>query len=272
MADKNRLDVLLFERGFTDSREKAKKLINDGSVAVNGKPVTKAGFTVSDSDVIELCGDVMPYVSRGGYKLEKAIKVFEIDLNGCICADIGASTGGFTDCMLQNGAVKVFSVDVGSDQLSYKLRSDTRVINLEKTNFRYADKTLFGDEVDFASVDVSFISLKHILPNLFEILTDSGKAVCLIKPQFEAGKEHVGKNGVVKEASTHIAVVENIYDLAVETGFGVSGIDFSPIKGPQGNIEYLIMLCKNKNSSYNRDNIKKMVELSHIGAGRGEAL
>ena len=264
MADKNRLDILLYERGFTDSREKAKKLINEGSVAVNGKIQKKAGFSVGESDAIELCGEVMPYVSRGGFKLEKAIKVFDLELRGLTCADIGASTGGFSDCMLQNGAVKVFAIDVGSDQLSYKLRNDARVINLEKTNFRYVDKNLFAPGVDFASVDVSFISLEHILPNLYEILKDDGQAVCLIKPQFEAGKENVGKNGVVKDLTIHTDVVDKIYDFAIDCGFDVSGFDFSPIKGPQGNIEYLIHLSKSEGkTSVIKDEIKNTVVLSH---------
>ncbi len=264
---------MLYERGFTDSREKAKKLINGGSVAVNGKVVKKAGYNVSEDDVVELCGAVMPYVSRGGFKLEKAISVFDINLSGLVCADIGASTGGFTDCMLQNGAAKVYSVDVGSNQLSYKLQSDSRVINLEKTNFRYIDKSIFADRVDFCSVDVSFISLKHILPNLFEILKPNGSAVCLIKPQFEAGRENIGKNGVVKEFSIHISVIENIYDFAIETGFSVAGIDYSPIKGPQGNIEYLINLSKDKADDKNiRDKIKNTVEKSHNNSDRGEDL
>lgn len=264
MADKNRLDIILYERGFTESREKAKKLINDGSIAVNGKIQKKAGFSVGETDVVELCGDVMPYVSRGGFKLEKAIKVFNLDLTGDVCADIGASTGGFTDCMLQNGAVKVFAVDVGSNQLSFKLRNDSRVINLEKTNFRHVDKALFADGVDFASVDVSFISLEHILPNLYSVLKDEGRAVCLIKPQFEAGKENVGKNGVVKDLSVHTFVVEKIYDLASDCGFTVIGLDFSPVKGPQGNIEYLIYLSKNKVDNFvSKDKIDNIVILSH---------
>lgn len=271
MADKIRLDVLLHDRGFVDSREKAKKLIKDGSVMVNGKVQSKAGTTVYETDVIELCGELMPYVSRGGFKLEKAIEVFDINLEGCICMDIGASTGGFTDCMLQNGAVKVFAVDVGSAQLSYKLINDSRVINMEQTNFRYLTKESVPDDINFASVDVSFISLKHIIPNLFNILADGGRAVCLIKPQFEAGKEKLNKNGVVKNITAHIDVVSEIYSFAEEVGFSVRGLDFSPIKGPKGNIEYLIYLQKgNEGIPFDRKKVEDTVIKSHKELDRSE--
>ena len=273
MTEKNRLDIVLYERGFVDSREKAKKLIKNGSIMVNGKVVQKAGLNVSDSDVIELCGELMPYVSRGGYKLEKAIKEFGLKLDNTVCMDIGASTGGFTDCMLQNGAGYVYAVDVGTGQLSHKLLNDIRVNNMEQTNFRYLKKENLEHDIGFASVDVSFISLTHILPNMYSILADGAKAVCLIKPQFEAGKENIGKNGIVKDISIHISVVEGIYDLAVSEGFCVLNLDFSPIKGPKGNIEYLIYLEKSeKESLFSRESIKSMVLKSHNELNRGEVL
>lgn len=271
MADKIRLDVLLHDRGFVDSREKAKKLIKDGSVMVNGKVQSKAGTMVNETDVVELCGELMPYVSRGGFKLEKAVEVFRLKLDGCTCMDIGASTGGFTDCMLQNGAVKVFAVDVGSAQLSHKLLADNRVINMEQTNFRYLSKENVPDDINFASVDVSFISLKYIIPNLFNILADGGRAVCLIKPQFEAGKDNIGKNGIVKDISVHKNVVFDVYAFAKESGFSVQGLDFSPIKGPKGNIEYLIYLKKGgTNVTLDDKKIEEIVLNSHKELNRGE--
>lgn len=270
MSETKRLDVILFERGFTDSREKAKNLIKDGVVAVNGAIQRKAGYSVASDDTVELCGDVMPYVSRGGYKLEKAINVFSVNLNGCVCADIGASTGGFTDCMLQNGAAKVYAIDVGSGQLSYKLKADSRVINMEKTNFRHIQTDSICEALDFASVDVSFISLKHILPNLFTLLKYNGEAVCLVKPQFEAGKDNIGKNGVVKDAQIHINVLENVIEFANETGFSVLNLDFSPIKGPSGNIEYLLYITKKENTySFDCNKINETVDASHIELNRG---
>ncbi len=244
MIEKTRLDVALFERGFVDSREKGKALIMAGQVYLNGKKETKAGATVKAEDCIELRGEKMPYVSRGGYKLAKAIDEFHLKLDNCICMDIGASTGGFTDCMLMNGATKVYSIDVGYGQLAWKLRKDKRVVNMERTNFRLVTKDDINEEIDFASVDVSFISLKHIIPVMHTLLKTGGRAVCLIKPQFEAGKEKVGKKGVVREISTHIEVVEMIYNFVLENGFSVLNLDFSPIKGPQGNIEYLIYIEK----------------------------
>ena len=244
MADKTRLDVALFERGMAESREKAKALIMAGQVYINNNKSTKAGITVKEDDCIEIRGEKMPYVSRGGFKLEKAVKEFGVRLENCICMDIGASTGGFTDCMLINGASKVYSIDVGYGQLAWKLRTDNRVVNMERTNFRYVTHNEIPEEVDFASVDVSFISLKLILPVMRELLRDGGKAVCLIKPQFEAGKGKVGKKGVVREISTHIEVVNDIYNFVLQNGFSVLNLDFSPIKGPQGNIEYLIYIEK----------------------------
>lgn len=241
---KIRLDVALVEGGYAESREKAKRLIMSGIVYVNNQKSDKAGNTVTADDVIEVRGQTLKYVSRGGLKLEKAMQVFPITLDGFVCADIGASTGGFTDCMLQNGAKKVYSIDVGYGQLAWKLRTDERVINLERTNFRYVTKEQVPDELDFASVDVSFISLSHIFPVMRELLKENGRAVCLIKPQFEAGKENVGKKGVVRDKNVHIDVVEKILNLCIQNKFSVLGLDFSPIKGPEGNIEYLCFIEK----------------------------
>ena len=242
---KQRLDVALVEGGFAESREKAKALIMAGIVYVNNQKSDKAGNTVKPDDVIEVRGETLKYVSRGGLKLEKAVKVFDFTLDNKICADIGASTGGFTDCMLQNGAKKVYAIDVGYGQLAWKLRTDERVINLERTNFRYVTKEQIPEELDFASVDVSFISLSLILPVLYTLLKNDGQAVCLIKPQFEAGKENVGKKGVVRDINIHIAVIEKIINVILENNFSLLGLDFSPVKGPEGNIEYLCHIMKN---------------------------
>lgn len=244
MSEKQRLDSALVSGGYAESREKAKALIMAGIVYVNNQKSDKAGNTVKPDDIIEVRGAGLKYVSRGGLKLERAVDSFKIDLTGAICADIGASTGGFTDCMLQNGASKVYAIDVGYGQLAWKLRTDSRVINLERTNFRYVTSEQIPDLLDFASVDVSFISLYHIFPTLRTLLKDSGRAVCLIKPQFEAGRENVGKKGVVRDKDVHIAVVEKISSLAAEDGFSLLGLDFSPIKGPEGNIEYLCYIEK----------------------------
>ncbi|MBP3599825.1 MAG: TlyA family RNA methyltransferase [Clostridia bacterium] len=244
MADKLRLDVALTERGFAESREKAKALIMAGIVFVNNQKSDKAGNTVKPDDIIEVRGETLKYVSRGGLKLEKAMTAFNLKLDGFVCADIGASTGGFTDCMLQNGASKVYAIDVGYGQLAWKLRTDERVINLERTNFRYVTEEQVPDKLDFASVDVSFISLALILPVMRTLLKDNGTAVCLIKPQFEAGKENVGKKGVVREKSVHIAVINKITELIKENNFSLLGLDFSPVKGPEGNIEYLCYIRK----------------------------
>lgn len=264
MQKKTRLDVAVFEQGYAPSREKAKAIIMAGIVYVNNQKVDKAGFELKEGDVLEVRGKTLQYVSRGGLKLEKAMQEFPITLEGKVCMDVGASTGGFTDCMLQNGAVKVYSVDVGYGQLAWKLRTDERVVNLERTNFRYATREQIPDEVDFASVDVSFISLKHILPNLNTLLASDGQAVCLIKPQFEAGKEKVGKKGVVRDLNVHLEVVENVINLALENGFSVMGLQFSPIKGPEGNIEYLIYLNKSQEPVISDDvNAKELVNMSH---------
>lgn len=241
---KIRLDVALVDGGFAESREKAKALIMAGIVYVNNQKSDKAGNTVKPDDLIEVRGETLKYVSRGGLKLEKAVNVFDFTLNDKICADIGASTGGFTDCMLQNGAKKVYAIDVGYGQLAWKLRTDERVINLERTNFRYVTKNEIPEDLDFASVDVSFISLSLILPVLRTLLKNDGEAVCLIKPQFEAGKENVGKKGVVRDKNVHISVIEKIIDLITTNNFTLLGLDFSPVKGPEGNIEYLCHIRK----------------------------
>lgn len=243
---KERLDVLLVEQGFAASREKAKAIIMSGNVFVNGQREDKAGTTFDPAkSTIEVKGHTLKYVSRGGLKLEKAMAQFTITLEDKVCMDIGASTGGFTDCMLQNGARKVYSVDVGHGQLAWSLRNDERVVCMEKTNFRYLTREDIQDDLDFASVDVSFISLSKILLPARKILKDHGQMVCLIKPQFEAGKEKVGKKGVVREQSVHQEVIEKIYTLADILGFQVLGLEYSPIKGPEGNIEYLIYIEKN---------------------------
>ena len=247
MADKIRLDVAVFNGGHCESREKAKALIMAGVVFVNNQKNDKPGTLVKTDDTIEVRDNPLKYVSRGGLKLEKAMKSFNISLDNCVCADIGASTGGFTDCMLQNGASKVYSIDVGYGQLAWILRTDERVINLERTNFRYVTREQVPDELDFASVDVSFISLYHIFPVLRSLLKEGGRAVCLIKPQFEAGKENVGKKGVVRDKAVHIAVIQKIVSLIAENNFSLLGLDFSPIKGPEGNIEYLCFIEKNEN-------------------------
>ena len=244
--DKERLDVLLVNRGLAPSREKAKALIMAGDVFVNGQREDKPGTTFEESKItsLEVRGDTLPYVSRGGLKLEKAVKNFGFSLDGKVCMDLGASTGGFTDCMLQNGAAKVYSVDVGHGQLDWKLRSDERVVCMEKTNFRYMVRDDIDDDLDFASCDVSFISLTKILLPARRLLKDGAEMVCLIKPQFEAGKEKVGKKGVVRDPEVHSEVVHRIFDFMGIAGFEVLHLDFSPIKGPEGNIEYLIHIRK----------------------------
>lgn len=264
MSEKMRLDVAVFERGFAETREKAKALIMAGSVYLNGQKALKGGATVKETDVIEVRGAVNPYVSRGGLKLHKAVASFGLELKDCICMDIGASTGGFTDCMLQNGASKVYSIDVGYGQLAWKLRCDERVVNLERTNFRYVTREQIPDEIDFASVDVSFISLKLILPVMHNLLKDGGRSVCLIKPQFEAGKENIGKKGVVRDKSVHADVIAKITEFAAESGFAVLDVDFSPIKGPEGNIEYLMFIEKReKGEMLWSGSAKELADKSH---------
>lgn len=243
---KERLDVLLVRRGLAESREKAKAVIMAGCVYVNDQKEDKAGAMFDETKIsnLEVRGNTLPYVSRGGLKLAKAMKQFDISLEGKVCMDIGASTGGFTDCMLQNGAVKVYSVDVGHGQLAWKLRNDERVVCMEKTNFRYMVREDIQDDLDFASVDVSFISLTKILGPAYNLLKTDAQIVCLIKPQFEAGKEKVGKKGVVREPSVHREVIEMVMDYAVSIGFEILHLDFSPIRGPEGNIEYLLHIYK----------------------------
>lgn len=265
MQKKTRLDVAVFEGGYAPSREKAKAIIMAGLVYVNNQKVDKAGFELKEGDVLEVRGKTLKYVSRGGLKLEKAMECFPITLADKICMDVGASTGGFTDCMLQNGAKKVYSIDVGYGQLAWKLRTDDRVVNLERTNFRYVDNTVVKDKIDFSSVDVSFISLSHILPVLSTLLNDTGEAVCLIKPQFEAGKEKVGKKGVVRDLNVHLEVVKKVIGLALDNGFDVLGLEFSPIKGPEGNIEYLIFLKKSNETKISGDvDADALVSRSHL--------
>ena len=239
---KERLDVLMVRRNLAESREKAKALIMSGIVYVNGQKEDKAGTSFEETVQIEVRGSTLKYVSRGGLKLEKAMNRFGVELAGKVCMDVGASTGGFTDCMLQNGAVKVYAVDVGHGQLAWKLRNDDRVICMEKTNIRYVTPEDIGERIEFASIDVSFISLTKVLGPVKQLLTDDGQVVCLIKPQFEAGREKVGKKGVVREKSVHLEVIEMVMDYARSIGFGILGLEFSPIKGPEGNIEYLLYL------------------------------
>lgn len=264
---KKRLDVLLVERRLADSREKAKAIIMTGNVFVNGQREDKAGTTFDEEKAsIEIKGHTMKYVSRGGYKLEKAMDVFGVDVWDKVCMDIGSSTGGFTDCMLQNGAVKVFAVDVGRGQLDWKLRQDERVISMEKTNIRYVTPEDIGEAVAFASVDVSFISLALVLPAARNLLTEDGHMVCLIKPQFEAGREKVGKKGVVRDKAVHIEVIEKVIRIAGGLHFKVLGLDYSPIKGPEGNIEYLIYLEKRPEDEAPANepvDVRQVVERSH---------
>lgn len=268
---KERLDVLLVKKGLAPSREKAKAVIMAGSVYVDGQKEDKAGSVFDEESAqIEVRGHALPYVSRGGLKLEKALKVFPITLTGKICMDIGASTGGFTDCMLQNGAAKVYSVDVGYGQLDWKLRQDDRVVCMEKTNFRYVTPEDIPDVLDFASVDVSFISLDKILTPAYALLKEQGEMVALIKPQFEAGREKVGKKGVVRDPKVHEEVISRIVRHADEVSFEVLDLSYSPIRGPEGNIEYLIHLRKNPERTVYPDilavfekKIKEIVEEAH---------
>ena len=267
MAEKKeRLDILLVEKGIITSRERAKACIMEGRVYVDGQKVDKAGEKVSENANIEYRGDTLKYVSRGGLKLEKAMKTYNISLENKVCMDIGASTGGFTDCMLQNKASKVFSVDVGYGQFAWKLRTDERVVCMERTNIRYVTLEDIGEPLDFASIDVSFISLKKIMPATLNLLKDDGEVVALIKPQFEAGREKVGKKGVVREISTHKEVVFGIIDFLLQQDLNVLGVGYSPIKGPEGNREYLVYFSKDKNkeSNFKREDVDTVVEASHV--------
>lgn len=261
---KKRLDVLLFEKGLAESREKAKAVIMAGQVYVQNQKADKCGTSYDENAEIEVRGPALQYVSRGGLKLEKAIRNFNLDLNGKITMDIGASTGGFTDCMLQNGACKVYSIDVGYGQLAWKLRTDDRVVNLERTNMRRVTREQVPDPIDFFSIDVSFISLRLLLPIARELLADHAEAVCLIKPQFEAGRENVGKKGVVRDSKVHESVVHSIFNFCLDNGYDVLNLDYSPVKGPEGNIEYLIHIRKSEEpKAYTDIDPHDLVERSH---------
>lgn len=259
---KKRLDVLLVERGLHESRQRAQAAIMSGEVFVGGQRVDKPGTAVAEDAEVEVRGAALAYVSRGGLKLEKAMATFPIDLTGAVCTDIGASTGGFTDCMLQNGAARVYAVDVGYGQLAWKLRSDPRVVCLERTNARYLTSEQIPEPLDFASIDVSFISLKLIFPALHGLLKENGHVACLIKPQFEAGREKVGKKGVVRDPKVHLEVLEHFLEHAKESNFTVLGITYSPIRGPEGNIEYLGYLEKSDGQDQIPD-LKALVAESH---------
>lgn len=263
---KERLDVLLVKKNLAESREKAKAIIMSGIVYVDGQKEDKAGSTFEETAQVEVRGNTLKYVSRGGLKLEKAMTHFGVELAGKVCMDVGSSTGGFTDCMLQNGAVKVYAVDVGHGQLDWKLRNDERVVCMEKTNIRYVTPENIADKIQFSSIDVSFISLTKVLGPVKQLLSDDGQIVCLIKPQFEAGREKVGKKGVVREKSTHLEVIEQVILFAVSQGFEILNLEFSPIKGPEGNIEYLLYLQKHVDGQIYEHydvNPKAIVEEAH---------
>ena len=261
---KVRLDQLVFDLGLTESRERAKTTVMSGLVFVDGKRIDKPGTQVSPDSKIEVKGSAIPYVSRGGLKLEKSMKIWPISLENAVCMDIGASTGGFTDCMLQNGAKKVFSIDVGYGQFAWKLRVDPRVVCMERTNIRYVTLDDTKELCNFASIDVSFISLTKVIPAAINLLDEHGEIMALIKPQFEAGKDKVGKKGVVREASTHKEVIEKVVNFAKENKLDILGLDYSPIKGPEGNIEYLIYLKKtNKEINFDVTKIDDVVNASH---------
>lgn len=259
---KERLDVLLVKRNLASSREKAKAIIMSGNVYVEGQKEDKAGSVFPEEAAIEVRGNTLPYVSRGGLKLEKALKNFDVTVAEKVCTDVGSSTGGFTDCMLQNGAKKVFAIDVGRGQLDWKLRQDERVVCMEKTNIRYVTPEDIGEPVQFSSIDVSFISLTKVLKPIYDYLTEDGEIVALIKPQFEAGREKVGKKGVVREMSTHLEVLHMVIDYALSIGFDVLDLEFSPIRGPEGNIEYLVHLkkCGGIGEAAEKINIDKTAE------------
>ncbi len=263
---KERLDVLLVNRGLAASREKAKAVIMAGIVYVDGQKEDKAGSSFPDTVKIEVRGNTLKYVSRGGLKLEKAMSHFDLTLEGKVCMDVGASTGGFTDCMLQNGAVKVYSIDVGHGQLDWKLRNDPRVVCMEKTNIRYVVPEDIGEPAAFTSIDVSFISLTKVLGPVRQLLTEEGEIVCLIKPQFEAGREKVGKKGVVRDPAVHLEVIRSVMDYASSLAFEIRHLEFSPIKGPEGNIEYLLHLKKQPEGYHQEEipvNPEEIVALAH---------
>ncbi len=253
------------EKNLVPSRERARALIMEGQVYINNQKADKAGMMIDENEKnIEIRGEQLKYVSRGGLKLEKAMSVFPISLENKVCMDIGASTGGFTDCMLMCGAKKVYAVDVGYGQFAWKLRNDERVVNMERTNIRYVTPDMIGERIDFASIDVSFISLKLVLPVTAQLLSETGEVVALIKPQFEAGRGQVGKKGVVRDKNVHLQVIKNVASYAAENGFHVSGLDFSPIKGPEGNIEYLAWLTReSKGADISESGMAELVSLSH---------
>lgn len=260
---KERLDALLTAKGFFESRAKAQAAIMAGQILVNEQKIDKPGTQVPEEAAIRILGDKLPYVSRGGLKLEKALNIFPISVAGKVVADIGASTGGFTDCALQNGAAKVYAIDVGYGQLAWKLRSDERVVNMERTNVRYLEKEHLAEMVDTATIDVAFISLDKVLPAVHKILKPEGFVIALIKPQFEAGKENVGKKGVVRDPKVHEAVINNVIAFAKNEGFGVAGLEFSPIKGPEGNIEYLLYLTLQDDDAVDAAYVSELVSKSH---------
>lgn len=264
MDKKERLDVLLTEKGLFETREKAKRAIMAGIVYVDQQKIDKAGTKVSSAAEIFVKSNTCPYVSRGGLKLEKAMKDFSLKMKGYITLDIGASTGGFTDCMLKNGAIKTYALDVGYGQLDWKLRNDPRVVNMEKTNIRYVTKEHIPDPIDFISIDVSFISLTLVLPVAYELLKEYAELICLIKPQFEAGRQQVGKNGIVKDKKIHIEVIDKIMSFALGLGFQVKGLTFSPVKGTKGNIEYLLYLKKSDDIITANEDINEVVDSAHI--------
>lgn len=270
MKVKKRLDVLLTEQGFAETRSKAQAIIMSGSVYVDGQKADKPGVSYEEHVSLEVRGAVCPYVSRGGLKLEKALRNFGIHPDGYVCSDSGASTGGFTDCLLQQGAKKVFAIDVGYGQLDWKIRSDERVVVMERTNIRYVTPEQLGQPLDLSVVDVSFISLKLVLPVIKTLLKANGQVVCLIKPQFEAGKDKVGKKGVVREKSTHEEVLENFVDLVKELNFTILGLTYSPVKGPEGNIEFLGHLTLGPESGMEPD-IHALVEEAHLVLNKGES-
>ncbi len=274
---KERLDVLLVKRGLAESREKAKAVIMAGEVFVDNQREDKAGQTFPETAQIEVRGKKMKYVSRGGYKLEKALQSFSLDLTDKICMDVGSSTGGFTDCMLQNGAAFVYAIDVGTNQLAWKLRQEKRVRSMEKTNIRYVVPEDIGEKVDFVSIDVAFISLTKVLAPVQELMKEQAQIVCLIKPQFEAGREKVGKKGVVRDKKVHLEVIETVINYALGLGFHILGLDYSPIRGPEGNIEYLLYMRKENGepvaaTEKTKEEIMALVECAHEALQPGKVV
>ena len=269
MKIKKRLDLLLTEQGYAESRSKAQAIIMSGNVYVNGQKADKPGVSYEETVQLEVRGAVCPYVSRGGLKLEKALRDFGVDVTGFTCSDSGASTGGFTDCLLQQGAAKVFAIDVGYGELDWKIRSDPRVVVMERTNIRYVTPEQLGEKLDLSVIDVSFISLKIVLPTIKTLLKESGQVLCLIKPQFEAGREKVGKKGVVREASIHKEVLDGFVELATGLDFKILGLTFSPVKGPAGNIEFLAHLSLSAESGIQPDTAA-VVAAAHETLNKGE--